>query len=177
VWLSILAGLSRQKVARLLNDRVEVVRLMPNTPARIGLGATAVCFGPATAEPDRQRVLRLLSALGQVLEIPESSMDVFTAIAGSGPAYVFLFMEALADAGQALGLEIDVARALASQMVQGAAGLAVADGRAPGELRREVTSPGGTTEAALKVLVERDWPAHVREAVTAAARRSAEMAG
>ena len=150
---------------------------MPNTPARIGLGVTAVSFGEEIAADRRQQVLDLLSALGAVVQIPEVQMDGFAAIAGSGPAYVFLMLEALAAEAEARGFEPAVARTMASQMVRGAVGLAQEDGRDPALLRREVTSPKGMTEAALAVLYQRDWPGHLREAIGAAARRGAELAG
>ncbi len=185
IWLSVLAGTPRQRIESLLSGGldapesagVEVVRLMPNTPARIGLGVTAACFGEQIAADSKLQVQSLLAALGAVVEIPESQMDNFSAIAGSGPAYVFLFLEALAEEARARGFDADAAQTIANAMVRGAIGLAQDDGRAPALLRREVTSPKGMTEAAIKVLMERDWPGHLREAIGAAASRGAELAG
>lgn len=150
-------------------------RAMPNTPVEIGLGATAIVLGSTAQGDDAETVRRIFESAGEVFEIGESMMDAVTALSGSGPAYFFLFFEALADAGVALGLPRDIAQRLALQTGRGAAELAVQSGRDPALLREQVTSPGGTTAAALEVMESAALRDTIVKALQAAANRSREL--
>lgn len=177
VWLSILAGLPAARVKALLGGGPTVVRLMPNTPARLGLGCTAVAW-PAGIDRDKQAfVLRLLQGLGVVVPLAEDAVDRFTAIAGSGPAYVFLFLQGLQAAAEQQGFDPEQARELALVTVRGAAALAADTQRSFAELRADVTSPGGTTQAAIEALLAAGVNDAMAEAVKAAVRRASELAG
>ncbi len=177
VWLSILAGTRAARLHKLLGGGAKVVRLMPNTPARLGLGCTAVAWPDGLAPARRDAVQALLEALGEVVPLAEGEIDSFTAIAGSGPAYVFLFLEALAASGRKLGFSPEQARTMALTTLRGATALAAEDPRPFGALRQDVTSPGGTTAEALHVFYSEDWPGIVERATQACARRAAELAG
>ncbi len=172
--VSVAAGVTTTTIEKILG-RVPVVRAMPNTPALLRAGAMAYCRG-AHAGPKNEATARtLLSALGPVWKVPETRMDAVTALSGSGPAYVFLLAEAMAAAGAALGLPAATAEALARQTIYGAGRMLAETPETPGELRRRVTSPGGTTEAALKILNHGDLAGLFRKALAAAARRSKEL--
>ena len=176
--VSIAAGITLDTLRGWLGERWPMVRAMPNTPALIGQGITGLYTDPSTSAAHRQLAEQLMAAVGKVLWLPqEAQLDAVTAVSGSGPAYYFLLMDALSDAGQALGLAPAVALELSVATAQGAAAMAAADrAEALPELLRRVTSPGGTTERALAVLADgqfRDW---VDRAVRAAADRSREMA-
>jgi len=175
--ISIAAGFRTARLEALLPERTRVVRVMPNTPALVGAGAAAWCRGRCATAADGAAAAALLRAVGLCLEVDEAKMDAVTALSGSGPAYVFRFLEALLEAARELGLEDDVARQLAYQTVAGAAELVRRTGEPPDELRRRVTSKGGTTEAALRTLDAADWAGALRAAVRAAARRSEELSG
>lgn len=152
-----------------------IVRAMPNTPAQVGAGATAYCAGPTATKADRELTGKIFGAVGVASEIPEKLIDAVTGLSGSGPAYVFLVMEALSDGGVAAGLPRPLATQLAAQTVLGAAKLAAETGEHPALLREAVTSPGGTTAAALGVLEAAAVRAAFSDAVKAAARRSREL--
>ncbi|MGD9537492.1 MAG: pyrroline-5-carboxylate reductase [Alphaproteobacteria bacterium] len=175
--LSIAAGRTIGSFTRLLGD-VPVVRAMPNTPAAIGRGITVACPNARVTAPMRERASTLLAAVGEVAWVEdEAMMDAVTAVSGSGPAYVFLMIEALAAAGVEAGLPAPLAARLALVTVAGSGALALESGTAPDELRRNVTSPGGTTQAALDVLMAKDGLAPLlARAVAAATRRSRELA-
>lgn len=179
LFLSIAAGTPIRSLAAALGDTTPIVRAMPNTPAAIGRGITAL-VGNARATADHLALAeRLMQAVGRTVRLDdESQMDAVTALSGSGPAYVFLLIEALAAAGVAEGLPEELALDLARATVEGAAALAMAPGAHPGDLRVNVTSPGGTTAAALEVLMEdrAGLAALIRNAVAAAANRSRELA-
>lgn len=179
LYLSIAAGRSIAEIAAVVGNGVAIVRAMPNTPAAIGLGMTGLTASSAADEGDRQRATALMEAVGAVewLEA-ESDMDALTAVSGSGPAYVFLLIESLTAAGIDAGLDAEVAKRLATATVRGAGAYAAAAAVDAATLRRQVTSPGGTTEAALGVL-NRDgtFARLIREAVRAATARSRELAG
>ncbi|KQT10013.1 pyrroline-5-carboxylate reductase [Methylobacterium sp. Leaf399] len=176
--LSILAGKTiADLMARLPTDAV--VRAMPNLPASVGRGATGAVAGAGVTALQRAQADALLACVGLVewLEA-EALIDALTAVSGSGPAYVFHLVEALAEAGCAAGLPQDMARRLARATVAGAGALLDADPREASQLRRDVTSPGGTTAEALAVLMREDGlTALMREAVAAAARRAGELSG
>jgi pyrroline-5-carboxylate reductase len=176
-FLSIAAGTRMALIEELLGDKVPVVRCMPNTPAAIGQGMMVTVANARVGPELAAFVDDLLAASGAVARIDdERLMDAVTAVSGSGPAYVFHFIECLTDAGIAAGLAPGTAGLLAMQTVYGAAMLAKESGEAPGALRRQVTSPNGTTAAALSVLMgEERLKRLVAEAVEAARRRAAEL--
>ncbi len=176
-FLSIAAGTTIRFFEGILGPDAAVVRTMPNTPAAVGKGMLVACpNGPVTSAM-RARADTLLAAVGAVAWIEdEALMDAVTAVSGSGPAYVFYMIECMTQAGIAAGLPAELAAQLASQTVYGAGALAHAAPEDPGTLRKNVTSPGGTTQAALEVLMADDGLAPlVRRAVDAAARRSREL--
>ncbi len=173
--LSILAGIPLRRLRQVAPDARNIVRVMPNTPAQIGKGVSAFAPDKPLSPPDRNAVEILLSAMGTFTEVPEEQLDAVTALSGSGPAYVFEFARVLAEAGTELGLPEDTATLLARNTVSGAAALLdVRSDTPPVDLVREVTSPGGTTEAALKVL-EKRLPDLLSEALRAARDRSREL--
>jgi len=174
--LSVMAGVSIETLSRELGAP-RVVRSVPNTPARIGQGVTAYVASPACTPEDRRLIEQLLEPLGAVEPIAaERLMDVVTAVSGSGPAYVFLLAEVLAIAAEQEGLDRDAAMRLASRTVAGAGALMLATGEDPRALRKQVMSPGGTTEAALDILAAADGLAPLlRRAVAAAAQRSRDL--
>jgi pyrroline-5-carboxylate reductase len=178
--LTVAAGTRIAAYEAVFGPETPVIRAMPNTPAAIGKGITAVCGNAAATEAHMGMAEALLSAVGQVVRLEsEHQMDAVTAVSGSGPAYVFHLIEALAAAGAALGLSPDLSMRLAKATVAGAGALAEAADEPPSQLRVNVTSPGGTTAAALKVLMDetRGFPALLREAVKAAADRGRELGG
>lgn len=179
LFVSIAAGRTIGGLARALGEDAAIVRSMPNTPASVGRGITAASAGRHVNTEQRATCQRLLEAVGSVIWVEdESLMDAVTAVSGSGPAYVFLLAECMAAAGADAGLPPDVAVALARDTVIGAGELLARSGDAPAELRRNVTSPGGTTEAALAVLGAADGlPALMTAAVRAAMARSKALAG
>lgn len=173
IWVSIAAGVPLSTLSLALPDGTRIVRSMPNTPALVRAGATAYYPGPALSPGDVLLVEQVLEAAGWVWRSPnEDLLDAVTGLSGSGPAYVFLFIEALADAGVSQGLPRDAAQALAIQTVLGSAKLALETGSHPGVLKDQVTSPGGTTIAGLERLEAGGVRAAVYEAVRAATKRS-----
>jgi len=177
--LSVAAGTTIGLFEESFGSAAAIVRAMPNTPAAIGRGITALCANRNVTPGERQAAEALVAAVGEVVWIDdEHLMDVVTAVSGSGPAYVFLVIEALAEAAQTCGLPADVAVRLAEATVAGAGELARLSDEEPAQLRRHVTSPGGTTEAALKVLMAGDGlPSLLSRAVEAAVRRGKELGG
>jgi pyrroline-5-carboxylate reductase len=155
---------------------VPIIRAMPNIPVTIGQGMTVLVPGAGAEARDVETARRLFESVGRALPVDDEGLfDAVTAISGSGPAYFFYFMEALLRAGEKAGLSDDTARALVLQTAAGAAEMAVKSGKGLEELRRMVTSPGGTTEAAIKVFASSDFEEIVEKAVKAAARRSREL--
>lgn len=177
VVVSIMAGVTIARIVSALGS-AKVVRAMPNTPGAIGMGATGFSLSEACCEAEAGVASRLLEPLGLVVgPLKESEMDAVTAVSGSGPAYVFLMVEALAAAGRSAGLDETAANALARETVIGAGALLGEFAESPAELRKAVTSPGGTTAAALDVLMSAGGlPDLMRKAVDAATRRGAELA-
>jgi pyrroline-5-carboxylate reductase len=177
LFVSIIAGKTLAGLARHLG-RAAIVRTMPNTPAAIGRGITVACANPRVTPDQRQLCDRLLAAIGQSAWVEDEALiDAVTAVSGSGPAYVFLLIEALARAGHAEGLPADLALQLAIATVAGSGELARISSETPARLRENVTSPGGTTRAALDVLMAADGlDPLIRRAVAAAAARSRELA-
>jgi pyrroline-5-carboxylate reductase len=179
VTLSIMAGPTLRFLEQALPARSAVVRAMPNTPAAIGRGITVAVANARVSAPQRELVHALLSAVGVVEWVAdEALMDAVTAVSGSGPAYVFLLAEAMARAGAAAGLPADLAARLARATVAGAGELLHRSPLDAATLRQNVTSPGGTTAAALDVLMAQEGLAPLMtEAIAAATRRSRELAG
>jgi pyrroline-5-carboxylate reductase len=172
LMLSIAAGTRVESLKHAWGRRARIVRAMPNTPGAIGKGISALYAPRGITKAERTHAESLLTALGETLWVnSEHAIDIVTAISGSGPAYVFLLAEALAAAGEAEGLPRETAERLARATITGAGGLLDSDPRPASELRRDVTSPGGTTEAALEVLMQ-SIPALVARAVAAACRRA-----
>ena len=176
--VSIAAGTSLATFEGILGGETPIVRAMPNTPAAVGRGITALIGNDKVAEDDMLLAEGLLMSIGQTVRLDEEGqMDAVTAVSGSGPAYVFHLIEALAAAGVAEGLPEQLAMQLAKATVGGAGELAEDADETPSELRVNVTSPNGTTQAALEVLMDEKagFPALLRRAVAAAANRSREL--
>jgi pyrroline-5-carboxylate reductase len=174
--LSVAAGVRAEDLSRWLGGHGRIVRTMPNTPALVGLGATGLASLPGTSEADRTLAEAIVGAVGIAVWVDdESKLDAVTALSGSGPAYVFRFIESMIDGGIALGLSAEQARRLALQTALGAATLASTSDEPPSVLRERVTSKGGTTAAGLAVMAERGLPATVADAMAAACRRSEEL--
>lgn len=176
VVISVAAGVRLQDIERWLGEGVAVVRTMPNTPALVRSGATALLANAQVSEAQKELAESLMRAVGQTqwLDV-EEDMDIVTAISGSGPAYFFLLMEALEDAAAEQGLDRERARLLILETATGAARMALESEDSPGVLRGRVTSPGGTTESALNVLNENDFHGSIGKAVKAAANRAEEL--
>ncbi len=176
-FVSVAAGTPIATFLAILGPQTPVLRCMPNTPAAIGKGMMVTFANESVTPQAAARIADLLSASGAVTSIPgEDLMDAVTAVSGSGPAYIFHFIEALTAAGMQVGLPADTAKLLAMQTVYGAASLAKDSSDEPGELRRQVTSPNGTTQAALNVLMGEDRLTRLlTEAVTAARDRGIEL--
>ena len=169
--VSILAGVSITAIAQTTGLK-RIARVMPNTPCLIMEGASAVSFSDAVKPPEQQAVIDLLASVGIIVPIAESLIDSVTGLSGSGPAYVFTFIEALIDGGVLTGLPRDVARKLAIQTVIGAAQLVAQSEEHPAVLRDRVTSPGGTTIEGMRVLEVNDFRGTVIQAVQAATQRA-----
>jgi pyrroline-5-carboxylate reductase len=179
VFLSIMAGRTIGGIRSSIGDTAAIVRAMPNTPAAVRQGVTVAC--PSALVSAEQRILcdRLLQAIGKVAWVDdEGLLDPVTAVSGSGPAYVFLLAELMEKAALEQGIPPDLARLLARQTVSGSGALLAASPEDASALRVAVTSPGGTTAEALRVLMaEAAWPAAMSEAIAAATKRSRELAG
>ena len=173
--ISLAAGISTQFIESKLATKNPVIRVMPNTPALVGQGISGVSAGSNCSNDQVSEAVNLMASVGEVVEVPESLQDALTSVSGSGPAYVFYVIESMVDAGVALGLESDVATQLAIQTVYGAAALIKETGESAETLRQRVSSPNGTTVAAINKLDE----LHVREAflaaMTACRNRSIEL--
>lgn len=176
VVISIAAGITTKFIEKSLGENVRVVRVMPNTPALVGEGATAVAAGRYTKANDVKITRAIFNAVGISVEVKERMMDAVTGLSGSGPAYFFLIIEALIEAGMKTGLSQELAKKLAAQTMLGAARLCMESDKEPAELREMVTSPNGTTFAGLKVLEEKNIRAIIIAAVQTATRRSKELA-
>lgn len=175
LYLSIAAGFSMARIEKAIGGSPGVIRAMPNTPALIGEGITLWARGRHVADEDMNYARFILGALGKELEVKEDLMNAATALSGSGPAYVFYLLEAMAEAGEGLGFTEEQALAIAIQTVIGAGKLAEATGEKPEEMRRRVTSPGGTTAAAMAMMESKGVKKAVVAAIKAACRRAAEL--
>lgn len=175
VVISIAAGVPTSKIEAAFDKPVRVVRVMPNTPALVLAGAAALCAGRHAAPTDLDLARVLFDALGKTVIVSEALIDAVTGLSASGPAYIFVLIEALADGGVKVGLPRDVALTLAAQTVYGSAKLVLETGLHPGELKDRVASPGGTTIAGLYALEEHAFRAAIIDAVERATERSREL--
>jgi pyrroline-5-carboxylate reductase len=175
--ISILAGVSTRRIEESLGKKVRVIRVMPNTPALVGAGMTGISPGRYAGPGDLKVVADIKRTVGEVLEVEEDLMDAVTSVSGSGPAYIFYFVELLARAGVKVGLSLEQSELLARKTVIGAAKLLEETGLSPEELRHNVTSPGGTTEAALKTFDRLELGKIMELAVRAARDRARELGG
>ncbi len=173
--VSIMAGASTASVEGILGANVAVVRAMPNLALSVGAGMTAICPGARASDQNVGLVEKLFRACGQTVLVDEEQMHAVTAVSGSGPAYFFYFVEAMIKAAKEAGLSAEQAKLLAKQTCLGAARTLLARPEEPAELRRQVTSKGGTTEAALEIMDEAKLGEIIRRAVLAGAKRSAEL--
>ena len=173
VVYSIMAGVSTVQIANKVGHNC-IVRIMPNLPCSIGLGAAGIALGSSASPEDAALAHKLFSAIGVVVDVQEAEMDAVTAVSGSGPAYLFLLAEAI-EGGVRAGLSRETATLLTQQTVLGASELLVRDAASAGELREAVTSKGGTTAAALQVMLQRDVPKAIEDAVVAARDRGREL--
>ena len=174
--VSIAAGVTLARLAAKLPKRTRLVRVMPNTPCLIGRGASAFSLGDNASQQDAQQLTALLSAVGYTTQVDENLLDAVTGVSGSGPAFVYTVVEALADAGVRAGLPRPVALELAARTTAGAAEMITTTGEHPATLRDQVTSPGGTTAAGLAELEQQRLPWALHAAVAAATKRSQELA-
>lgn len=175
VVISIAAGVSTAKIESAFGEPVRVVRVMPNTPALVLAGAAGLCTGSHATPADLEVARVLFDALGRTVVVAEYLMDAVTGLSGSGPAYIFMLIEALADGGVKMGLAREAALTLAAQTVYGSAKLLLETGLHPGELKDRVTSPAGTTIAGVQALEERAFRGTVMDAVERATQRSREL--
>lgn len=173
--LSIAAGVTIAHLAKLAPKGARIVRAMPNTPVLVRDGVSALSFGAGVTEKDQQLARRLFEAVGRAVVVEEKLMDAVTGLSGSGPAYVFLAIEALADGGVKMGLPRTVSDLLAAQTVLGAARMVLETGEHPAKLKDRVASPGGTTIAGLHRLEQGGLRAALMAAVEAASKRSEEL--
>jgi pyrroline-5-carboxylate reductase len=173
--VSIAAGITLAKMESALPAKARVIRVMPNTPALVGAGASGFASGKNATKSDAALALRLLSAVGVAVEVKEALLDAVTGLSGSGPAYVYQFIEALSDGGVAAGLARDVATKLAAQTVLGAARMVLETGEHPGALKDAVTSPGGTTIEGIHELEKGKLRGTVMNAVVAAANKAKKL--
>jgi pyrroline-5-carboxylate reductase len=173
--VSIAAGVTLKAVADGLAGGVRLVRVMPNTPCLVGASASGYAAGPTATADDVALVGKLFGAAGKAFALPEPALDAVTGLSGSGPAFVYVLIEALADGGVRVGLPRDVAQALAAQTVLGAAKMVLETGQHPAALKDAVASPGGTTIAGLHALERAGFRAALMDAVEAATKRSQEL--
>lgn len=173
--VSVIAGLSIATMHQLLERPQPIVRTMPNTSSTIGLGATGISFSETVDEAQRAASLAMFDAVGMSVVVEEPLIEAVTGVSGSGPAYVYFLMEAMIDAGVQLGLSREAAVALTVQTVRGAGEMVKLTGEEPGELRRKVTSPNGSTFAALEVMRQFDFQEGMNKAILRCAERAREM--
>jgi pyrroline-5-carboxylate reductase len=173
--ISIAAGVKLSTITAGLGSDVRLVRVMPNTPCLVGQSASGYALGPAATAEDGQLVKNLLESVGLAFAVDEKLLDAVTGLSGSGPAFVYLMIEALSDGGVRMGIPRDVALQLAAQTVRGAAEMVLSTGEHPAVLKDRVTSPGGTTIAGLQVLEDGGLRGTLIGAVEAATRRSQEL--
>ncbi|CAH1196030.1 Pyrroline-5-carboxylate reductase [Paenibacillus plantiphilus] len=173
--VSVIAGLSIRTIETLLEQPMAIVRTMPNTSSTIGLGATGISFSESVTTEQRKLAETIFQAVGLTSIVEEPLLDVVTGVSGSGPAYVYYLMEGMITAGRQLGLTEEAARELTVQTVLGAAHMVQATNENPADLRRKVTSPNGTTQAAIETLDEHNFSQAIVHAIDRAAKRAAEL--
>ena len=173
--ISVAAGISSEFISSCTMEEMRIIRVMPNTPVFVGEGMTALSPGSAASNDDLALAVELFSSVGRTLVLDESLMDAATALSGSGPAYMFYMLDALAAGGAACGLSYNDALLLATQTMAGAAKMLLAGTKHPDELTHEVTTPGGTTEAGLKILEKNNIRQILGDTIAAAAARSREL--
>lgn len=175
LFISVAAGITLTALENVLGSEIAVIRVMPNMPALIGEGATAISAGHWATDEDLEGARRIFDSIGVTVTVEESLMDSVTGLSGSGPAYGFIIIEALADAGVQMGLDRAVAVKLAAQTLLGAAKLCLKGDKTPGQLKDMVTSPGGTTITGIKALEDGKIRATLMSAVEAATERSRKL--
>ncbi|PTX60740.1 pyrroline-5-carboxylate reductase [Melghirimyces profundicolus] len=173
--ISVAAGISTRFIEERIPARTAVIRAMPNTSSMVGASATALCRGQDADDSDLQEAIRIFSSIGTTVVVEEKDMDAVTGLSGSGPAYIYYLVEALEQAGISAGLTPPVARRLTLQTLMGAARMLAETGEEPAELRRKVTSPGGTTMAGLETLAQHHFQESLILAVQRARQRSKEL--
>ncbi|MBC8125803.1 MAG: pyrroline-5-carboxylate reductase, partial [Gloeobacteraceae cyanobacterium ES-bin-144] len=173
--ISIAAGITVAALETAAASQIRVIRAMPNTPALVGKGAAGYCIGTRATAEDAETARVILGSVGLAVAVPERLMDAVTGLSGSGPAYIYLVIEAMADGGVRQGLPREDALRLAAQTVLGAAAMVLETGKHPAVLKDMVTSPGGTTIAGLAELERRGLRAALIEAVVAASQRATEL--
>jgi len=174
-FITICAGISTKRIEKNFNEKVRVVRVMPNTPALIKCGASGVAGGRFATDDDLNWVMRVFNQMGIAVKVKEELLDAVTGLSGSGPAYVFRLIEAMISGGVEAGLPEDISETLAKYTVLGSAQLAIESNKKPSHLREAVTSPGGTTEAGLKVMNEKGFFQILIETIKRATERSKEL--
>ncbi|PKA61750.1 Pyrroline-5-carboxylate reductase [Apostasia shenzhenica] len=174
VLVSIAAGIKLTDLQEWSGQR-RIIRVMPNTPSAVGVAASVMCMGDMATKKDEERVVSLFGAIGKIWMADEKYFDAVTGLSGSGPAYIYIAIEAMADGGVAAGLPRDLALSLASQTVLGAAAMVSNTGKHPGQLKDAVTSPAGTTIAGIHELEKGGFRGTLISAVTAAAKRCREL--
>lgn len=173
--ISVIAGLSIPSIEKLTGISLPIVRCMPNTSSTIGLGATGISFSSDVSAEQRQLARDIFESTGIVCEVEETALDIVTGVSGSGPAYIYYVMEAMIAGGILGGLNATTARLLTVQTVLGAANMVLQTEENPADLRKKVTSPGGTTQAALDLMSANGVSEHISNAVLRAAERAAEL--
>lgn len=175
LFISILAGMTTLKIEKFFSEKIKLVRAMPNTPLMVGRGCTALCTGASAGDEEMAVAKGIFGSAGFAFEAQEKQMDLITAISGSGPAYFYMIFEAIADAGVYSGLPRDLALSLAVCTAEGAARMVTETGTSPADLKAMVTSPGGTTIAAIKTLEEHGIRAAFMDAVDQAIAKASEL--
>ncbi|WEK55747.1 MAG: pyrroline-5-carboxylate reductase [Candidatus Cohnella colombiensis] len=173
--ISVIAGLSISTIQQLLGSDQPVIRTMPNTSSTIGLGATGISFSSSVDDSQRSLALSMFNSIGLSAIVEEPLIEAVNGISGSGPAYIYYMMEAMINAGIELGLTAEAARTLTVQTVKGAAEMVLTTGENPADLRRKVTSPNGTTQAALETLDSNGFQQGINKAIIRCAERAREM--
>lgn len=177
LWCSVAAGVCLSTLENALGASCRICRVMPNTPALVGEGMSVFALNPCCTERDGETARKIFGACGKVAQAPEKLLDAVTGLSGSGPAYVYLFVEALVEGGVAAGLPLALAREAALQTVRGAAAMIEQTGEPPAQLKARVMSPGGTTVRGLAALEERGFKYAVIKAIAEATKRAGELGG
>ena len=175
--ISVVAGMPLMRIIEACGTQARVIRAMPNTPAMVGEGMTALAIGPDIQAAEVAVARNIFESVGKVVSVEERLIDAVTGLSGSGPAYVFLMIEAMADGGVKMGLSRETASLLAAQTVLGAARMVIETGQHPARLKDQVASPGGTTIAGLHRLEQGGLRGVLIDAVEAATKRSQELGG